>query len=113
MRGAVVASQNAAKNGTTVYVVYYDDNSPGCNDTAKAPGQGSKFTSSCTAMQQIANAPGATAGTFVNDQPKLFYSTDGTSAPCKASASYTSIASIFKHIVATLTNARLVPTGTS
>ena len=72
-----------------------------------------KFTSSCTAMQQIANAPGATAGTFVNDQPKLFYSTDGTSAPCKASASYTSIASIFKHIVATLTNARLVPTGTS
>ena len=45
---AVVASQNAAKNGTTVYVVYYDDNSPGCNDTAAAPGQGSKFTSSCT-----------------------------------------------------------------
>ena len=86
---AIVASQNAAKNGTTMYVVYYDDGSPSCNDTAKAPGLGSKITSSYTAMQQIANAPGATAGTFVNDQPKLFYSTDGTSAPCKATASYT------------------------
>jgi hypothetical protein len=110
---AVVAAQNAAKAGTTVYGIYFDDGSPGCNDTAVAPGLSSIITSSCTAMQLIANGPGATAGTYVNDQSKLFYSADGTSAPCKSSQPYTSIHQIFQQVVATLTNARLVPAGTS
>jgi Flp pilus assembly protein TadG len=113
---AVLAAQAAAKAGTTVYVIYYDDGSPTCNDTATAPGLASTFNTpnaSCTAMQMIANAPGATAGTYVNDQTKLFYSTDGTAAPCPSSSTYQSIASIFQHIVATLTHVRLVPPGTS
>jgi hypothetical protein len=110
---AVVAAQNAAKAGTTVYGIYFDDGSPSCSDTAIAPGLSSIITSSCTAMQLIANAQGPTAGTFVNDQPKLFYSADGTSAPCKSSQPYTSIHQIFQQLVATLTKARLVPVGTT
>ena len=113
---AILAAQAAAKAGTKVYVIYYDDGSATCNDTTftKAPGVTAKITSSCTAMQLIANAPapGTTNG-FTNDQPLLFYSIDGTGSPCPSANSYTTVADIFRHIVSTLTNARLVPVNTT
>jgi Flp pilus assembly protein TadG len=115
-QAAVTAAQNAAAAGTTVYTIYYDDNgtTPTCTnpdvDTGNYTGAAPK--GACYTLQQMADAPGATAGTYVNDQPKLFYSIDGTSSPCPANSSYTTIADIFQHIVSTLTNARLVPVGT-
>ncbi len=84
---------------------------PAPTDTGSYTGSAPK--GACYTLQQMANDPGSTAGTYVNDQPKLFYSTDGSSSPCPASQNYGTIASIFQHIVATLTNARLVPVGTS
>jgi Flp pilus assembly protein TadG len=113
-QAAAAAGHTVAGTGTKVYAVFYDDNGGGCNDTAKAPGLSSVMTSACTAMQLIANAPSSSSPYFVNDQPKLFYSTDGNSksATCPSASSYTSISQIFQQIVASLTNARLVPVGT-
>jgi Flp pilus assembly protein TadG len=108
---AVVAAQNAAKAGTWVYSVYYDDGSTTCNDTTKTTGLPSTITSSCTAMQDIANSPGTTAGTSVQD-PARFYSTDGTTSGCKSIHPYTTIAQIFQQIASSLTAVRLVPLGT-
>lgn len=117
---AVVATQNAATAGTKVIVVYYDDDSETCSDTATAPGLASQeigtITSSCTATKLIANAPAKTANgnpTFAQD-PALFYSTDSNSGFCPSpgNPNYTSINAIFKQIVENLTNARLVPVGT-
>jgi Flp pilus assembly protein TadG len=114
-QAAVTAARNAAQAGTTVYTVYYDDN--GTSTTCSPTGDTGSYTGSapngaCYTLQQMANAAGSTAGTYVNDQPKLFYSTDGTGSPCPASQNYQTIAEIFQHIVATLTNARLLPVGT-
>ncbi len=57
---AITAAQNAAKAGTWVYAVYYDDGSTTCNDTATVnPPSWSKGSNgtSCAAMQDIANTP--------------------------------------------------------
>jgi Flp pilus assembly protein TadG len=115
-QAAASAGHTVAGTGTKVYTVFYDDSGGGCNDTAKAPGLSSVMTSACTAMQLIANAPSSSSPYFVNDQPKLFYSTDGNSTAtgaCTSASSYTSISQIFQQIVASLTNARLVPVGTT
>jgi hypothetical protein len=64
---AVTAAQNAAKAGTWGYSIAYGASSLSCS-TDSAP-----CNSSCFTMSQIANVPGAAAGTFVND-PTKFYS---------------------------------------
>jgi Flp pilus assembly protein TadG len=112
-QAAVTAAQAAAAAGTKVYTVYYDDNGTGStcpNDTGKYAGTAPD--GACYTLQQIANAPGTTTGTYVND-PSLFYSTDGTSSPCPSSNKYTTITSIFDNIAASNGSARLVPNNTT
>jgi Flp pilus assembly protein TadG len=104
---AVSAAQNAAAAGTWVYAVYYDDNVNGTCTTDTGNYTGPDPDGACYTLQQIANVPGATPGTSVND-PTKFYSTD-VSGTCKSVNSYTSIADIFTSIGASLTRGRLIP----
>ena len=104
---AVTAAQNAAAAGTWVYAVYYDDNSNGTCTTDTGKYAGPDPDGACYTLQQIANVPGAKAGTYVND-PTKFYSTD-VSGTCKSVNNYTNIADIFTSIGASLTRTRLVP----
>jgi hypothetical protein len=107
-----LASQAAAKAGTKVYTIFYDDSSYTCTDSATAPGLSSTITSSCTAMKDMANTPGATTDTYSNDDTK-FYSIDGKSSPCASVNNYSTIASIFQNIAASLETARLIPNSTT
>jgi hypothetical protein len=112
-QAAVTAAQNAAAAGTKVYAVYYDDN--GTSSTCSYDSgsyTGSAPNGACYTLQQIANAPGATAGTYVND-PAKFYSIDGTSSPCPSQNSYSSIENVFTNIAQSLETARLIPNGTT
>jgi hypothetical protein len=106
---AVTAAQNAAAAGTWVYAVYYDDNLNGTCTTDTGNYTGPDPDGACYTLQQIANVPGATPGTWVND-PTKFYSTD-VSGTCKSVNNYTDIADIFTSIGASLTRGRLIPTA--
>jgi Flp pilus assembly protein TadG len=110
---AVTAAQAAAKAGTEVYAVYYDDN----GSTSTCTTDSGKYTGAapdgaCYTLQQIANSPGTTTGTYVND-PTRFYSIDGASSPCPSKNNYSTIASIFQNIATSLQTARLIPNGTT
>jgi len=112
-QAAVTAAQAAAQAGTEVYAVYYDDN----GSTSTCTTDSGKYTGAapdgaCYTLQQIANVPGSTSGTYVND-PTKFYSIDGTSSPCPSNNNYSTIASIFQNIATSLQTARLIPNGTS
>ena len=112
-QAAVTAAQNAAKAGTKVYAVYYDDNGSSSTCTYDSGNYtGAAPDGACYTLQQIANAPGATAGTYVHD-PALFYSTDGSSSPCPSTNKYTTITSIFDNIVQSNETARLLPNNTT
>ncbi len=90
---AAITAAKAAKAGTMIFVIYYDDSSPNCTDTTTI--------SSCTTMQDIAT------------NSAHFYSTDGASTPCASKNKYTSINAIIKHIMTSLKTARLVPISTT
>jgi Flp pilus assembly protein TadG len=110
---AVTAAQNAAAAGTKVYTVYYDDN--GANKTCVDDSGnyiGAAPDGACYALQQIANVPGTTSGTYVNDQ-SLFYSIDGTSSPCPSKNNYSTIETIFQNIATSLQTARLIPNNST
>ncbi len=112
-QAAVTAAQAAASAGTKVYAVYYDDNGTGSTCTYDS----GKYTGAapdgaCYTLQQIANSPGATSGTYVND-PTKFYSIDGTSSPCPSINNYSSITLIFDNIATSLETARLISNDTT
>jgi Flp pilus assembly protein TadG len=112
-QAAVIAAQTAAAAGTKVYAVYYDDNgtSSTCpNDTGSYTGAAPD--GACYTLQQIANSPGATSGSYVNDSA-LFYSTDGTSSPCPSNNNYSTMKTIFQNIATSLQTARLIPNNTT
>jgi Flp pilus assembly protein TadG len=112
-QAAVTAAQTAAAAGTKVYTVYYDDNGTGStcpNDTGSYTGAAPD--GACYTLQQLANSPGTTTGTYVND-PAKFYSTDATSSPCPSNNNYSSIISIFQNIATSLETARLIPNNTT
>jgi Flp pilus assembly protein TadG len=112
-QAAVTAAQNAAKAGTKVYAVYYDDNGTSSTCTYDSGSYtGSAPDGACYTLQQIANSPGTTAGTYVND-PAKFYSIDGTSSPCPSQNNYSSIESIFDAIAKSVETSRLIPNGTT
>ena len=90
---AITAAQAAAKAGTWVYSIYYDDNGGNCNDTTAI--------TSCSAMKQIAS------------DPSKFFSTDGTTGLCPSTNPYTSISSILSTIGASVTTTRLLPNNTT
>ncbi len=101
---AATAAQAAAKAGTWVYAVYYDDNgnnSTCSSDTGKYTG--AEPNGACYTLQQIASSPTA------QPDPTKFYSTDGTSSVCPSAHSYTSISQIFQDIANSLTTGRLIP----
>ena len=106
---AVTAAQTAAAAGTRVYAVYYDDNGTSSTCTTDTGSYaGAAPNGACYTLQQIANSPGATAGTYLND-PAKFYSTDGTASPCPSKNNYSTITTIFQNIATSLETARLIP----
>ena len=112
-QAAVTAAQTAAKAGTKVYTVYYDDNgtSSTCTyDTGKYAGAAPN--GACYTLQEMAVAPGTRTGTYVNKSSQ-FYSTDGTSSPCPSNNNYTTITSIFDNIATSNETARLIPNNTT
>jgi len=59
-------------------------------------------------MSQIANVPGAKAGTYAND-PTKFYSDNASGCQSSAHPSITALNSIFLNIEYSLTTPRLLP----
>jgi hypothetical protein len=104
-KNAATAAQTAAKAGTWVYAVYYDDNGTGstCTDTETGKYGGSAPDGACYTLQQIASSPAA------QPDPTKFYSTDGTASPCPSIYSYSKLTDIFNNIAGSLTNGRLIP----
>jgi Putative Tad-like Flp pilus-assembly len=103
-KAAATAAQAAAKAGTWVYAVYYDDNGTGgtcANDSGNYTGAAPD--GACYTLQQIASSPAA------QPDPTKFYSTDGTSSPCKSLYSYSKLTDIFDNIAGSLTSGRLIP----
>jgi hypothetical protein len=97
---AITAAQNAAAQGTWVYAISYG------SPTAATPASCSTDTASpisaCATMQQIAS------------DPSKYYSDDQGSAPCVSAANpMTGLNQIFQDIGLELSNARLLPNGTS
>jgi Flp pilus assembly protein TadG len=112
-QAAVTAAQAAAAAGTKIYAVYYDDNgtSSTCTDDS-GKYAGAAPDGACYTLQQVANSPGTTTGTYVND-PTKFYSIDGTSSPCPSENNYSTISAIFQNIASSLETARLIPNKTT
>jgi hypothetical protein len=105
-KAAATAAQAAAKAGTWVYAVYYDDNGTGstCADSADTGKYtGAAPNGACYTLQQIASSPAA------QPDPTKFYSTDGTASPCPSMYSYSKLTDIFTNIAGSLTNGRLIP----
>jgi hypothetical protein len=98
---AITAAQNAAKAGTWVYSIAFNSPNSGCN-------LDSPSISACSTMSQIANMPGATAGTYFNDLTK-FYSDNASGCTSTKNPSITSINSIFQSIGNSLSTSRLLP----
>ncbi len=99
---AVTAAQNAVKAGTWVYALAYGASSPSCSTDL------SPYNSSCYTMSQIANVPGATAGTYIND-PTKFYSDNANGCKSTANPNITSLNQMFQSIGYSLSTARLLP----
>jgi hypothetical protein len=99
---AVTAAQNAAKAGTWVYSIAFNSPNSGCG-TDVAP-----YNNACYTMSQIANMPGATAGTYFNDLTK-FYSDKANGCQSTKNPTITAINSIFQSIGNSLSTSRLLP----
>jgi hypothetical protein len=100
----VQAAQNAAKAGTWVYSIAYAA-------TTSAPGDcvyDSAPYSTCYTISQMANVPGTTPGTYVND-PTKFYSDNAAGCQSAKNPSVTAMNSIFQSIGYSLSTARLLP----
>ena len=100
----VLAAQNAAKAGTWVYTIAYAA-------TTQAPGDcvyDSAPYSTCYTISQMANVPGSTPGTYVND-PTKFYSDNSAGCTSTANPNITSINQIFQSIGYSVSTARLLP----
>jgi hypothetical protein len=102
---AVANAQNAAKAGTWVYAVAYGASSIGSGDCNTDTGS---YVDACYTMSKIANLPGATVGTFVND-PTKFYSDNANGCKSASNPNITSLNSVFQNIVYSLTKPRLLP----
>ena len=100
---AVIEAQNAAAAGTWVYAVSYGTVSAGgcTTDTGS-------YANACYAMGQIANIPGTTAGTFVND-PSKFFADNANGCRSPGNPNITALNSIFQNIEYSLTKTRLLP----
>jgi len=98
---AITAAQNAAKAGTWVYSIAFNSPNSGCSTDSPA-------ITACSTMSQIANMPGATAGTYFNDLTKL-YSDNANGCKSTANPNVTAINSIFQSIGSSLSTARLLP----
>jgi hypothetical protein len=100
----VLAAQNAAKAGTWVYTIAYaaTTQAPGDCVHDKAP------YSTCFTISQMANVPGPTPGTYVND-PTKFYSDNSAGCKSTANPNITSINQIFQSIGYSVSTARLLP----
>jgi hypothetical protein len=98
---AITAAQNAAKAGTWVYSIGFNSPNSGCS-------LDSPTITACSTMSQIANMPGATAGTYFNDLTK-FYSDNASGCTSTKNPSITSINSIFQSIGSSLSTSRLLP----
>ena len=61
-------------------------------------------------MSQIANVPGAAAGTYVNDQTK-FYADNSSGCKSPDHPSITTLSAMFQNIEYSLTTPRLLPTA--
>jgi hypothetical protein len=101
-KAAVTAAQNAAANGTWVYSIAY-----GASSSNTCSTDSGLYKNACYAMLQIANAPGLTTGTFVND-PTKFYS-DKANGCVSPTHSTTSLNTMFQNIAYSLTAPRLLP----
>lgn len=102
-KAAVSAAQSAASAGTWVYAVSYGTSSSGgcTTDTGS-------YANACYVMSQIANIPGAAAGTYVND-PTKFYADDANGCQSAAHPSITALKAVFQNIAYSLTTPRLLP----
>ncbi len=102
-KAAITAAQNAASAGTWVYTISYGTaSSGGCTTDSGS------YANACYVMSQIANVPGAKAGTYVND-PTKFYADDADGCSSSAHPSITALNSIFLNIEYSLTTPRLIP----
>jgi hypothetical protein len=101
-KNAVLAAQAAASAGTWVYAVSYGSSTGGCSTDTGV------YANACYVMSQIANIPGAVAGTFVND-PTKFYADNANGCASASHPSITAIKSIFQNIQYSLTTPRLLP----
>jgi Flp pilus assembly protein TadG len=104
-QAAVTAARSAAGDGTWVYTVSYGTpSSGGCTtDTGS-------YANACYVMSQIANVPGTTAGTFVND-PTKFYADDADGCQSTSHPSITALKAVFQNIMYSLTTPRLLPSA--
>ncbi len=100
---AITAAQNAASAGTWVYTVSY-----GTSATGGCTTDTGSYANSCWVAAQMANIPGTTSGTYVND-PRLFYADDASGCSSSAHPSITAIKAIFQNIDYSLTTPRLLP----
>ena len=98
---AITAAQNAAKAGTWVYSIAFNSPNSGCSLNSPA-------ITACSTMSQIANMPGAAAGTYFND-PTKFYSDNTNGCQSPSNPSITAINSIFQSIGNSLSTSRLLP----
>jgi Flp pilus assembly protein TadG len=101
-KAAVTAAQNAAANGTWVYAVAYGASTSGCSTDSGT------YKNSCYVMSQIANTPGFTPGTFVND-PTKFYSDNANGCASAKHPAASSLNTMFQNIAYSLTAPRLLP----
>jgi len=106
---AVTAAQNAAKAGTWVYSIAFNSPTSGCStDSGTYPGGLTK--TACHTMAQIANIPGTSVNTYVND-PTKFYSDNAQGCQSTRNPSITAINSIFQSIGYSLSTGRLLPSA--
>ena len=102
---AITAAQNAAKAGTWVYTVSY-----GTSATGGCTTDTGNYANSCWVAAQMANIPGTTAGSYVND-PTKFYSDNASGCASTAHPSITAIKAIFDNIDYSLTTPRMLPSA--
>ena len=102
---AITAAQNAAKAGTWVYTVAY-----GTSATGGCTTDTGNYANSCWVAAQMANIPGTTAGSYVND-PTKFYSDNASGCSSTSHPSITAITAIFNNIDYSLTTPRMLPSA--
>jgi hypothetical protein len=100
---AITAAQNAASAGTWVYTVSY-----GTSATGGCTTDTGSYANSCWVASQMANMPGTTAGSYVNE-PRLFYADNASGCSSSSHPSITAIKAIFENIDYSLTTPRMLP----